>query len=45
MGSWRFHRLPAGSRDRSVAFLKDLLEFKWAVVQRWLWDTGRLAHI
>lgn len=34
MGSWRFHRLPVGSRDRSVAFLKDLLEFKWAVIPR-----------
>lgn len=45
MGSWRFHRLPVGSRDRSVAFLKDLLEFKWAVVPRALGYRGGLAHI
>ena len=45
MGSWRFHRLPVGSRDRAVAFLKDLLEFRWAVVPRALGHRGGLAHV
>lgn len=45
MDHWHFHKLTVGSWARSLAFITDLLEFKWETIPKALNHRGAAHHI
>lgn len=44
MKVWRFHKLPRGSKARALAFVADLLEFRWATLPKALAWRSAMAY-
>ena len=42
---WTFHKYPLGTRERSIHFLQDLLEFKWHSVPKALEHRDAFKHV